>query len=303
MANIKTFDLNLLRVLEALLDTRSVSRAADKLGVTQPAVSGMLARLRDALGDPLFIRTQRGVLPTPRAESLSGQVRKILGEVEQVLQVERFDPTQASLTLQIAATDYAQRAVLLPFLGLLREKAPGIRLAVRPVAPDFARQLAEGVLDLALVTPEMTPDTLRARKLFDECYVVIARADHPCRDRLNDLDVFCALDHAIMSHDGSAFTGPTDVALRQRGKRRNVVVSVPNFTILVDLIRRSELIALVPSRLVLEEPNILTAPPPLEVAGFRKILAWHERLQEDPSQKWVRDRLSDCVSAYHYREE
>lgn len=300
MADIKTFDLNLLRVLDALLDTRSVSRAAQKLGVTQPAVSGMLARLRDGFDDPLFVRTQRGVLPTPRAEALGAQVRKILGEVEQVLQAERFDPARSSFTLHIAATDYAQRAVLLPFLGLIRAQAPGIRLAVRPVAPDFARQLAEGVLDLALVTPEMTPDTLRARKLFDEDYVVIARADHASRDQLHDLDVFCALDHAIMSHDGSAFAGPTDAALQQAGRARNVVASVPNFTILIDLIRRSDLIALVPSRLVLEEPGIFTAPPPLVVPGFRKILAWHERLQEDAAQKWVRDRLTECVEAYHH---
>lgn len=291
MADIRGFDLNLLRVFDALLETGSVSRAADRLGVTQPAVSGMLARLRAGMGDPLFVRTQRGVLPTPRAEALREQLRIVLQEIEDILQPESFDPGQASFTLRIAATDYAQRAVLLPFLTRLRLEAPGIRLAVHPVAPDFARQLAEGALDLALVTPEMAPETLRARRLFDESYVTLVRPDHPCRGQLHDLDVFCSLDHAIMSHDGSAFAGPTDDALRRIGRRRNVVASVPNFTILIDLIRGSDLVALVPSRLVTEESDVVSASPPLEVAGFRKILVWHERLHHDPAQKWLRERI------------
>lgn len=296
MADIRTFDLNLLRVLDALLETRSVSRAAERLGVSQPAVSGMLARLRESYGDPLFVRRQHGMLPTPRAEALAAPVRALLAQVAQGLQAERFEPAAARLTLRIAATDYAQRAVLLPFLAHLRREAPGIRLAVRPVAPDFARALSEGTLDLALVTPEMAPGTLRARRLFDERYVTIARADHPARAALGDLERFCSLEHAIMSHDGTAFEGPTDAALARLGRARQVVASVPNFTILIDLVRCSDVIALVPARLVAGERGLVTAAPPLAVAGFSKILAWHERLQHDPAQLWLREALAGAVA-------
>ena len=295
MANIKTFDFNLLPVMDALLETRSVSKAAERLGVTQPAVSGMLARLRDSLDDPLFVRTQRGILPTPRAEALAASIKTALDAVENILQEQSFSPSQAAFTLRIAATDYAQRALLLPFLRLLHDEAPGIRLSVCPVAPDFARQLAEGLLDMALVTPEMAPENLMTRRLFDETYVTIARTDHPQRQRLDDLDVFCGLDHAIMSHDGTAFSGSTDEALAHLQRQRRVVASVPNFTILMDLIRQSDFIALVPQRLVANEEGLFIAPPPVAVRGFQKMLVWHERLHHAPAQKWLRQKLAEVA--------
>lgn len=280
-----------------MLETRSVSRAAERLGLSQPAVSGMLTRLRERLDDPLFVRTQRGMLPTPRAEELAPKLKEVLAEIEAILQGVSFDPQRADLTLRVAATDYAQRAVLLPFLQRLRQEAPGIRLSVRPVAADFPRQMAEGALDMALVTPEMAPETLRTRRLFDETYVVILRADHPRRQAVADLAAFCALDHAIMSHDGTAFSGATDRALDAIGQRRRVVASVPSFTILIDLIRRSDMLALVPRRLIEGEAGIIAVPPPVPVEGFRKILVWHERLQQDPAQRWLRDRLAASVGA------
>ncbi|MEC9433155.1 MAG: LysR family transcriptional regulator [Pseudomonadota bacterium] len=296
MSDIGSFDLNLLRALSALLVTRSVSRAAERLGVTQPAVSGMLARLREAFDDPLFVRTQRGILPTPRAEALAEPLAAVLGGIEALLQAEAFDPARAELTLSVAATDYAQRAVLLPFLDRLRREAPGARLSVRPVAPDFARSLAEGELDMALVTPEMAPGTLRSRRLFDETYLTLLRADHPRRQEVATLDGFCDLENAIMSHDGAAFAGATDAALKTLGRRRRVVASVPNFTILIDLVRRSDMIAVVPSRLAREETGVANVRPPVEIEGFRKILVWHERLQHDPAQIWLRQLIAECAS-------
>lgn len=296
MADIKAFDLNLLRTLDALLETRSVTRAADRLGVTQPAVSGMLARLREALDDPLFIRTQRGILPTPRAEALAGSLKAALAQVEALLEPEVFDPARAALTLRIAATDYAQRAVVLPFMDGLRREAPSIRLSVRPVVADFPQQLAEGDLDLALVTSNMSTESLRTRGLFDESYVAILRDGHPAASRPLDLDSFCALDHAIMSHDGTELRGATDDALERVGRKRNVVISLPGFAVLIDLIRRSDLIAMIPRRLLAGEGGIVLREPPVLLDGFRKILVWHERLQHDPAQAWLRQRLADSVS-------
>ena len=189
MANINAVDLNLLKALDALIETRSVTRAAGRLGLSQPAVSGMLARLREVFGDPLFLRAQRGLLPTPRTEALAVPLKRMLAKAEALLQPATFDPATAQGTLRIAATDYAQAALVLPLLAVLRREAPGLRIAVQPVdARAFPAQMEAGGLDL---------------------------------------DRFCALDHAIMSHDGTRFRGATDRALEAIGRSRRVVASVP----------------------------------------------------------------------------
>lgn len=164
----------------------------------------MLTRLRDSFGDPLFIRTQRGVIPTPRAEALAEPIRLVLAQIQSVLVPQEFDPLTAEMTVAIAATDYAQKAVILPFLAALRKEAPNIRLSVRPVdMKSLSNQMEIGTLDMALLTPEMTGDSMRTRKLFDESYICVMRKGHPSASEPMTLDHFCALDHAIMSHDGT----------------------------------------------------------------------------------------------------
>lgn len=297
MANIKSLDLNLLKTLDALLETRSVTRAADKLGLTQPAVSGMLTRLREAFDDPLFIRTQRGILPTPRAESLAVPLRVTLSEIQKLLVGETFDPARTSMTITMAATDYAQKAILLPLMAALRAEAPGIRIAVRPVdLPQLAQQMENGIIDMALMTPEMAQETMKSRKLFDEEYVCVLRRDHPASGGTMDVDQLCRLEHGIMSHDGSNFRGATDEALARLGRSRRVVVSVPSFMVLIDLVRHSDLMALLPARLVADRTDLYVCEPPLKIQGFTKILTWHERLQHDPAHSWIRERLAGLVT-------
>lgn len=289
-------DLNLLKAFDALMETRSVTRAAERLGLTQPAVSGMLTRLREAFDDPLFIRSQRGVIPTPRADALAAPLRRTLIDLQALLTPDAFVPAQAALTITIAATDYAQKAVLLPFITLLRREAPGIRVSVRPVdLSALGQQMETGALDMALITPDMALDTMRSRTLFDEAYMCIMRRGHPAAGEKLTLDRFCALDHALMSHDGSRFRGATDAALDEVGRSRSVVAVVPSFLALIELVRHSDLVAMVPSRLVAGATDIVIQRPPLPIPGFTKVLTWHERLQSDPAQKWLRDRLARCV--------
>lgn len=293
LTTIATMDLNLLRALDALLETRSVTAAALRLGLTQPAMSGKLARLREAFDDPLFVRTQHGMLPTSRAEALAQPLKAALGTVEGMLQPAAFDPARAELTIRIAATDYAQRVVILPLLAMLRRQAPGIRMSVRPVdMGTMPVHLEQGALDMALTTPETAADTLRSRKLFEENYVFVMREGHPASQAPLDLDTFCGLDHAIMSHDGSSFRGATDLALDAMGRHRRVAVSVPSFIVLIDLIRASDCCALLPRRLVDGEKGLIVIPPPFAVAGFTKVLVWHERTHHDPGMIWVRERLA-----------
>ncbi len=290
---LRQLDLNLLKAFDALMDERNVTRAAERLAVTQPAVSATLNRLRDALGDPLFVRTQRGIAPTERALALAGPIKRILADIEAVLQPQAFDPATAAFTVTLSATDYALRAVVMPFVAALRPLAPHIRVAViQAHGPELLERMERGELDLALITPQMAPADVHVRPLFDERYVCVLRQGHPAvGPEALTLDTFCALDHGIVSLQGGGFSGATDEALSRLGRQRQVKVSVPSFGMLLDLVRSTDLAALVPERLLVGVTGLEVCPAPLEVAGFTKVLAWHARTHVDPRQRWVRDLL------------
>lgn len=291
--DIRNLDLNLLKTLDALLDERSVTRAADRLALTQPAVSGMLNRLRDSFGDPLFVRAQRGIVPTLRAQQLAAPVKQVLAEIERLLQAQAFDSSTASMTVKIASTDYALRAVVLPFLRQLRKQAPNIRVAVQPVDNQTLHaQLDRGEIDMALITPENTGATLHSEVLFEESYVCVMRADHPDASALPlTLDRFCALDHVLVSSSGGAFEGVTDAALAKVGRTRRVILSVTSFLVVPEILMASDQIAVVPRRLAIHHDGLTITEPPVEIAGFSKMLAWHERTHHDIGHRWVRDLL------------
>lgn len=295
----RQLDLNLLRALDALLDERNVTRAAERLGVTQPAMSGMLQRLRESIDDPLFVRTQRGIVPTQRAQEIAAPLKQILAGVGSLLQPAVFVPATASFTLTIAATDYAQSAIAVPFLMALRHLAPNIRVALLPIQDlQIQSALERGTVDLALITPETTPPELHARRLFDERYVCVMRSGHPAASRPLDLDTFCRLDHALVSYSGGAFSGITDEVLAGLGRRRRVSLSVKNFLVLPEIIRASDLLAVVPSRLVKDLPGLTSVAPPVEVPGFTKVLAWHARSHRDAGHRWLRELLVEtCAGA------
>ncbi|OZI71392.1 LysR family transcriptional regulator [Bordetella genomosp. 12] len=290
----KTLDLNLLKALDALLEERNVTRAAARLGVTQPAMSGMLTRLRNAFGDPLFVRAQRGIVPTQRALALSIPLKQVMGEIGGLLQPPVFDPAAATLTFTIAATDYALRAIAVPFLAALKPQAPHIRVALVPVDDKQVHaQLERGDIDLALLTPDNTPTDLHARPLFAERYVCVLRADHPAIQGRKRLSVkqLCALDHALVSYTGGGFRGVTDDALEKLGKQRQITLSVKSFLIVPDILRASDMVAILPSRLVCGMPGLAVVEPPIDIPGFTKVAAWHERTHGDTAHRWLRDLL------------
>jgi len=272
-------DLNLLKTLDALLDERNVTRAAQRLSLTQPAVSAMLTRLRESFGDPLFLRTPRGVVPTARALELHGPVKQVLADVEAMLQSPSFDPMTSDMTLTLASTDYALRAVVVPFLSTLRQRAPGVRVVVLPVQHErLHEQMQRGDIDLALITPETTLPDLHARRLFDERYGCMMRADHPeAANGSLSLDAFCALEHALVSHMGGSLAGVTDDALAAIGRTRRVAVSVTSFLVLPEILGATDLTAVVPSRLASNIGGFAIFDPPMAIPGFTKTMAWHQR--------------------------
>lgn len=291
-ANLRTLDLNLLKTLDALLDERSVTRAASRLSLTQPAVSGMLNRLRDYFDDPLFIRAPHGIVPTTRAEELAAPVKRILADIDVLLQPAEFDPLTATLTFTLAATDYALRAVVVPFIAALKVQAPGIRVRVVPVGSDrLVSQLERGSVDVALITPHTTPSELHSRALYEERYVCMMRADHPDAGKPITLDRFCALEHVLVSYEGESFRGVTDGALENIGLTRCVALSVSNFLVLPDVLVISDMIAVVPSRIAENQTGMFVCETPVTVPGFTKSMAWHGRTHRNPAQAWLRGLL------------
>lgn len=299
MRDIATIDLNLLRALDALLDERSVSRAAQRLGVTQPAVSGTLQRLRETFGEPLFVRSTRGVQPTLRALELAVPIKQVLADVEALLRPVAFDPTTANFTINLAATDYALQAVVVPFVTKLRRLAPGIRVATCPIEGDrTAQQFERGELDLALMTPDFAPLDLHARRLFDESYVCVLRVDHPDAQAGSlSLERFCALEHALVSYAGDSFWGATDDALSELGRTRRVSLSFHNFLALTEIVRTTDLIAVVPRRLAASAEGLALVEPPVAVPGFTKLAVWHGRTHNDEGHRWARTMLFETCGA------
>ncbi|NOW45281.1 DNA-binding transcriptional LysR family regulator [Novosphingobium sp. SG751A] len=298
MNDIRQLDFNLLKAFDALLVERSVTRAAHRLSLTQPAVSGMLGRLRVALDDPLFVRSSHGIVPTPRALALAQPLRRMMSEVECMLTRPQFDPASSTASFSIAATDYAQLAVLVPWLEGLRRAAPGIRIAIH--SHDDARLMAgfeQGQIDLALVTPEAALPDLHAVRLYEETYSLALREGHPAAERDITLDEFCALDHGLVSLRGDAFLGVVDRALTAMGRERRVSFSASCFLVLVQVLARTDLVATVPTRLLDGVAGLVRRPLPLAVPGFTKLAVWHERSHRDPAHQWLRADLIASIQA------
>lgn len=296
--NIRRVDLNLLVVLDALLEEQSVTRAAKRLGSSQPTISSTLARLRDLFGDPLFVRTQRGLLPTPRAVALSAPLKQLIEDGRRLMVPEEFDAATAEATFTISSNDYMQLALVIPFVKVLRSEAPQLQLAiVPPLIEGMSDALARGKVDLAITIPEFAMPDLRSRLLYREDYVVVVRPQHPLAN-VSKLTTnrFCAYDHVIVSPTGGSFEGPTDRSLAQQGLKRTVRYSVPSFLLVPDILQTDDLIALVPSRLLREGSYDLTVlKPPIEVEGFDVIATWHPRIDKDASHQWLRTRLAEVA--------
>lgn len=297
MLDLKALDLNLLVTLDVLLAEHHVTRAAERLNLSQPAVSVHLARLRDVFGDPLLLPGPRGMRPTARADALREPLREALeGLRRAVAKPDAFDPAQATHSWRIAAFDYAEMVVLLPVLAGLRAAAPGTRLAVVQTPPATLGRLAErGDIDLALHTHDGAPEGLHHRPLFTERYVLAGRAGHPGLKRRPTLAQFCRLEQVVVSPDGGGFTGPTDAALAARGMSRRVVLSVPHFLFVGPVLANTDLVAVLPERIVRSQPGLRQVEPPVEVPGFEMTLLWPERLHRDAAHTWLRDTLVGAV--------
>lgn len=297
----KRLDLNLLVTLEVLLAEQNVTRAARRLHLSQPAVSAQLARLRDLFGDPLLIPAQRGMTSTAKADELLAPLRSALDQARAMVgRHGHFDPAQARLTVAIACTDYLQAALAQPLLLELRRRSPGIRVALRNLdMPQLAMQMARGEVDLALMTPGDAPAGLHRHRLFEERYVLIGRKGHPRLRRKLTATQFARLEHVVVSLRGGDFSTPVDDMLAALGVRRNVVLSAASFLFVPDMVAHSDLVALVPRRLVQDRADELRVVEcPIPVQRFEVGMLWHDRNDGHAGQRWVREVLGTMVSGW-----
>lgn len=294
-------DLNLLRIFQALAEERSVTRAAGRVGLSQPAFSHALARLRRMLGDPLFVRVPRGMAPTARALELEVEVRELLARAEQITRPAAFDPAACERTFRLATTDYFEHIALPEVAVELARAAPRATVAARPTTSRLpTRELERGTLDLAVAGFYGEPPASFYRQtLFDESFVCIVRKAHPVvRDRLT-LAQYTRLSHLLIS-PGADLHGVVDQVLAARGKRRHVAIGTSSFLSAGRIVARSDLVLTAPRRIGLiyqESAPVRLVPPPIELPGIQVAQIWHARQHRDPAHVWLRRLIASACSA------
>ena len=282
-------------VLDALISERNVTRAAAKVGLSQPAMSNALARLREATGDPLLVRTPQGMVPTARAEALAGPVSRALAELERAFAApEAFDPATSHRCFNIGATDYMELTLLPGLMASLRELRSPIEIALNPLPEkNWPEALADGSLDITLAVAGRAPDRLRGRRLFDEEFACMVRQGHPAAEGELTLQRFAALDHLLVSPRGGR-QGIVDAELGRLGLTRRVALSVPHFLTAPAVIAESDMVATLPARIAHVFSRLMPViafPPPLPLPGFSVAMTWHERQHTDPAHRWLRHQL------------
>lgn len=302
--NLQSIDLNLLVAFEALMEERNVTRAAKRVGLSQPAMSNALTRLRRTFDDPLLVRTPGGMAPTPTAQTLIEVVRAALSPLRAALEKKpAFNPAASMRAFRVLASDYAEIVLLAPLLGKLRDQAAGASIRVhRPpnVFQPPSRTALSDSFDLAI---GFFPDALsldasvRSEVLFEEDNVCIARSHHPSIKSKISIRQYAAARHAAVFYKSEG-PGVIDTILAQKGLTRELAVLSPHFASTPFIVAESDLIATVPRRLALRFSRALklqVLPVPFSMPPFRLAMLWHERVDSDPAHAWLRGLVVDTA--------
>jgi DNA-binding transcriptional LysR family regulator len=292
------FDLNLLVVFEAVEQEKNLTRAGLRLGMSQPAVSHALARLRHLLKDELFVRTPNGMHPTPRAERMIQPVRAALQELQVTLQSDQFDAAQASTMFTIAVNNYAARAVVPTLVHTVARLAPSVVLEVVPVGRlHVLDELDSGDVQLVLSTLTEGGDRFKCVGLLDDEYVVILSSNHPQADVPDlPLERFAALPHVGITSSGDD-TNFIDDALADRGLSRFTFAKVPLHS-LVPVLVNSGALAVMPRRAAADLVAIcplVMRPLPFPSPRVGLSMIWHRRLDNHPAHRWLRGSLRSAM--------
>jgi DNA-binding transcriptional LysR family regulator len=297
--SLRNFNLNLLLVFEAIMRERSVVGAAERVGLSQPAISHALNRLRRVAKDQLFIRTPAGMMPTPRAEQLAIPVRRALDELQVALEPETFIASAAERRFTIAVNNYAAVVLAGPIIADCRVLAPRIRLSLRPSGTLGLTELLErGELDLVISAVEAPADRFAAQVLMEDRYVAVMRRGHPAaRGRLT-LAAFAKLPHLVISSSGED-VGFVDAALVSRGKSRSVILETPYLSAGPVLVQ-SDMVAVLGRQIAQEFRRahpIELKDLPFDAPKLRSIMLWHRRFDDQPAHRWLRATVASAAAA------
>ena len=310
--NFRTLDLNLLRVFDAVMAERNLTRAAEQLAMTQPAVSNALKRLREAVGEELLTRAAFGVKPTPYAEALWPHVQSALGQLREALDPREYDPRQQPHTFRLAMADATAVLLMPPLIAALEGQRSLANLRVLPLTTRDPRPLLDhGEADVAVGYFPEAMATLVAQgadaplahaRLYDSEYVCVMRRGHPlaqCPEL--SLDDFCAAHHLLVSFSGRA-QGFVDQALTALQRSRRVVLTVNQFFTAGRVVTQSDLLTVLPRRFVAATgyaEQLVLRPLPLALSPIHVALLWHRRHERDPAHRWLRDQV---LAAAHQAE-
>jgi DNA-binding transcriptional LysR family regulator len=294
---LRAIDLNLVLALDALLAERHVTRAAERLGITQSAASHALARLRDLLDDPLLVRGPRGtMLPTPRATELAPAVHRVLDDLAVVLRGQAvFDPATAKHTFRIGGGDYIELVLLPRLVARLAQRAPGIDVWVHSFGEWGDEELAAGKVDLVIAPPRRAtrPAGSYEKVLFEETFTCVMREGHPLAGARMTLPRYASANHVMVAPRGTPGS-IVDDALARAGRSRRIAVAVPHFLVVPFIVATTDLIATLPTRvaaMLAGQVGLVCTPPPIDIAPFQMAMAWHERMQTDVRHRWLREQV------------
>ena len=297
--NLAGWDLNLLVVFDALMAERHVTRASERVGLSQPATSNALARLRKLTQDELFIRTGGTFQPTPVAIALAAQIQPALQQIDAALaQTKPFDPAKSDRVFALGMSDYTAFLLLPDLLKTMKAKAPNITVQVRTgERHSLLKLLDEGKVDVVCgVFPEKIP-WHNSQKLFKETFVCVCRQGHPQMSDGISMQQYIEADHLLVSMAGDR-SGRIDHLLHQQGLSRHVAVSVPHFLVAPFILAQTDLIATLAKRVAesfAQMQSLKVLPSPINLAGFSISMRWHQSSQNQPDQVWLRSQI-DQVS-------
>ena len=306
--NFAALDLNLLRVLDALMRERSVTRAGERIGLSQPAVSNALTRLRKILGDELFVRRGTDMLPTPRAEAIGPTLRTMLAQMEEVLSADaKFDPRAAERTFTFLGSDIISTLVMPLLSERIAAAAPGVRLRALDIsAADMHQQLRDDLVDLAFSLASATPEWMARQAVYAIRYAIIASPDNAeiraariKPGKTLPLKLYCKLPHALRSAD-STMRGVIDDTLQKLGHTRRVVLALPHFHAVAAAVARGHLIAALPTvfaQAVIKESRLVMYKPPIPIEAGELFMYWHKRHDQNPALRWMRQQVSEVWKA------
>ncbi len=309
VAALHQIDLNLLVALDALTRERSVTKDAERAGVTQSAMSHTLRRLRELFDDPLLVRGRGGMVLTPRAEALAVPLRSgLLALARTLAEPAAFDPSRATRTFRLVSPDLFDALVLPALLARIGREAPSVDLAVVPTPKRLADSLETGEVDLAIhpVLLDPTPfdlgtqvdPELQSRALFRDSFQCFVRKGHPLLDtRRLTLKRYASLDHILVSPGGEG-PGLVDRMLAEQGAARRIAVRVPHFATALEVLTQSDLVLTGPASLAKSSSasKLASRPVPLKIPEHAITMLWHPRFREDPAHRWLRSLMLEVTS-------